>query len=161
LRHLTQHGKIARSLGIPEDNVAVIENGYMLDFDDGRMKIGERVPGGYVYVDGSLVGGLGPRVMRQRGALGDAGFVTAVVPFNPRTGRPVGQPRIITRGFVFRSEAEDLLTRAQDVVRSAAVVKPGTKPAEVESSVERTLSHFLRRETGRQPVVTSAVVEIT
>ena len=160
LRHLKQHGKIARALGIPEENVAVVENGYTLDFDGGRMEIGERVPGGYVYVDGSLVGEIGPRLMRQRGALGDAGFVTAVVPFNPRTGRPVGQPRIITRGFVFKPEAEDLLTRAQDVVRSAASVKAGMKPADVESGIERALSHFLRQETGREPVVTSAVVEM-
>jgi ribonuclease J len=161
LRHLKQHGKTARALGIPEDNIAVVENGYILAFDGGRMEVGERVPGGYVYVDGSLVGGIGPRVMRQRDALGDAGFVTAVVPFNPRTGRPVGQPRIITRGFVFRPEAEDLLARAQDVVRSAAVVKAGTKPADVEKGIDRALSHFLRRETGREPVVTSAVVEMT
>jgi ribonuclease J len=161
LRHLKQHGKIARDLGIPKENIAVVENGYSLVFDGGRMEVGERVPGGYVYVDGSLVGEIGPGVMRQRGALGDAGFVTAVVPFNPRTGRPIKQPRIITRGFVFRPEAEDLLTRAQDVVRSAAVVKAGTKPEEVEKNIERALSHFLRRETGREPVVTAAVVEIT
>ncbi|MEA3376912.1 MAG: ribonuclease J [Chloroflexota bacterium] len=161
LRHLKQHGKIARDLAIPEENIAVVENGYTLDFQDGRMEIGERVPGGYVYVDGTQVGKIGPRVMRQRGDLADAGFVTAVVPFNPRTGRPAGQPRIITRGFVFRPESEDLLTRAQDVVRSAATVEPGTKPSEVEASIERALSSFLRRETRRNPVVTSAVVDIT
>jgi ribonuclease J len=161
LRHLKQHGKIAREVGIPNENVAVVENGYVLDFHDGQMEIGSRVPGGYVYVDGTRVGGIGPRVMRQRSELGDAGFVTAVVPFNPRTGRPTGQPRIITRGFVFRPEAEDLLTRAQDVVRSAAIVEPGTKPSDVEENIERALSNFLRRETRRDPVVTSAVVEIT
>ncbi|MGD9029678.1 MAG: ribonuclease J [Anaerolineae bacterium] len=160
LRHLKQHGKVAKALGIPDENIAVVENGYTLTFHDGHMEVGERVPGGYVYVDGSLVGGIGPRVMRQRDALGDAGFVTAVVPFNPRVGRPVGEPRIITRGFVFRPQAEELLNRAQDVIRSAAVVKPGTKPTDVEESIERALSHFLRRETGREPVVTSAVVEI-
>ncbi|MFO7741469.1 MAG: ribonuclease J [Anaerolineae bacterium] len=161
LRHLKQHGKIARDLAIPEENIAVVENGYVLDFQDGRMEIGERVPGGYVYVDGTQVGKIGPRVMRQRGDLADAGFVTAVVPFNPRTGRPAGQPRIITRGFVFRPESEDLLTRAQDVVRSAATVEPGTKPSDVEENIERALSSFLRRETRRNPVVTSAVVDIT
>ncbi len=161
LRHLKQHGKIARELGIPEDNIAVVENGYTLDFYDGRLEIGARVPGGYVYVDGSQVGEIGARVMRQRGDLADAGFVTAVVPFNPRTGRPEAQPRIITRGFVFRPEAEDLLTRAQDVVRSAAMVEPGTKPSDVETNIERALSNFLRRETRRNPVVTAAVVEIT
>lgn len=160
LRHLKQHAKIARDLGIPSENIAAIENGYPLSFKDGEMEIGERVPGGYVYVDGSLVGEIGPRVMRQRGELGEAGFVTAVVPFNPRTGRPSAQPRIITRGFVFTPEAEELLTRAQDVVRSASMVSPGTKPDEVEESIERALSNFLRRETRRDPVVTAAVVEL-
>jgi len=161
LRHLKQHAKVAREVGIPEENIAAVENGYTLSFKDGKMTVGERVPGGYVYVDGTLVGEIGPRVMRQRGELGEAGFVTAVIPFNPRTGRPSGQPRIITRGFVFRPEAEDLLTRAQDVVRSASMVSPGTKPADVEENIERALSNFLRRETRRDPVVTAAVVEMT
>jgi ribonuclease J len=161
LRHLRQHAKIAQEVGIPEENIAAVENGYTLSFKDGKMTIGERVPGGYVYVDGTLVGEIGPRVMRQRGELGEAGFVTAVIPFNPRTGRPSGQPRIITRGFVFRPEAEDLLTRAQDVVRSAAMGSPGTKPSDVEENIERALSNFLRRETRRDPVVTAAVVEMT
>jgi ribonuclease J len=161
LRHLRQHAKIARSLGMPAENIAAVENGYTLAFKDGQMQVGARVPGGYVYVDGTLVGEIGPRVMRQRGELGEAGFVTAVVPFNPRTGKASGQPRIITRGFVFRPEAEDLLTRAQDVVRSAAMVSPGAKPADVEKNIERALSNFLQRETRRDPVVTAAVVEMT
>lgn len=161
LRHLRQHAKIASSLGIPKENIAAVENGYTLSFKNGEMEIGQRVPGGYVYVDGSMVGEIGPRVMRQRGELGEAGFVTAVVPFNPRTGRASGQPRIITRGFVFKPEAEDLLTRAEDVVRSAAMVSPGTKPADVEKNVERALSNFFRRETRRHPLVTAAVMEIT
>jgi ribonuclease J len=161
LRHLMQHAKIARSLGIPAENIAAVENGYTLTFRHGEMAIGERVPGGYVYVDGTLVGEIGPRVMRQRGELGEAGFVTAVVRFNPRTGRASGQPRIVTRGFVFRPGAEDLLTRAQDVVRSAAMVSPGTKLADVEANIERALSSFLHRETRRDPVVTAAVVDVT
>jgi len=161
LRHMKQHAKLAREVGIPEENIAAVENGFTLSFKNGQMTIGERVPGGYVYVDGTLVGEIGPRVMRQRGELGEAGFVTAVIPFNPRTGRPSGHPRIITRGFVFKPEAEDLLTRAQDVVRSAAMVSPGTKPADVEQNIERALSNFLHRETRRDPVVTAAVVEMT
>ncbi|MFW6115710.1 MAG: ribonuclease J [Chloroflexota bacterium] len=161
LRHLKQHGKLAQELGIPKQNIAAVENGHVLEFKDGQMEITGRVPGGYIYVDGTMVGEIGPRVMQQRSDLGDAGFVTAVVPFNPRTGSPAGQPRIITKGFVFKPEAEELLARAQDVVRSAATVEAGTKPAEVEQKVERALFDFLRRETRREPVVTSAVVDIT
>lgn len=159
LRHLKQHGKTARRVGIPKENIAVIENGYMLTFDDGRLEVGERVPGGYVFVDGALVGEIGPTVMRERDALGQNGFVTAIVRYKRRTGRPVGQPRIITQGFIFTPEAEELLSRAEDVIHSGASVKPGTAPDEVEKQVEQALSHFLYRETRRKPVVTSAVIE--
>jgi ribonuclease J len=160
LRHLKQHGKVARELGIPEESIAVVENGYVLHFDDGQMRIGERVPGGYVFVDGSLVGEVGPIVMREREALGQNGFVTAIVPYKRRKGEPVGHPRIVTRGFVFTPESEELLARAQDIVRSAASVKRGTPPSEVEELVVQTLSRFLRRETSRDPVVTSVVLEV-
>ena len=159
LRHLKQHGKLARRLGIPDENIAVVENGYELIFDDGRMEIGERVPGGYVFVDGSLVGETGPSVLSERDTLGQSGFVTAVVRHERRTGRPVGQPRIITRGFVFRPEAEDLLSRAEDVIRSSASVAPGTGQGEVEEHVKKALSDFLYRETRRKPVVTAAVIQ--
>ena len=159
LRHLKQHGKIARELGVPGENIAVVENGYMLTFDDGRLEVGKRVPGGYVFVDGALVGEIGPRVMSERDALGQNGFVTAIVRYERRTGRPIGQPRIITRGFIFTPDAEELLSRTEDIIRSAASVKPGTAPSEVEEQVEQALSHFLYRETRRKPVVTSAVIE--
>ena len=159
LRHLKQHGKTACQLGIPGENIAVVENGHTLTFDDGRLEIGERVPGGYVFVDGSLVGEIGPAVMRERDALGQNGFMAAIVPYTRQTGRPVGQPRIVTRGFIFAPEAEELLSRARDTVRSAASVKPGAAPGEVEEKVEQALSQFLHRETGRRPVVTAVAVE--
>jgi ribonuclease J len=159
LRHLKQHGKLARQVGIPEENVAVVENGYELIFDDDQLGIGERVPGDYVFVDGALVGEVGPRVMRERDMLGQDGFVTAVIRYDRQAGQPVGQPRIITRGFVFIPEAEELLSRAQDVVRSAASTRPGTAPGDVEKRIENALSRFLYRETRRSPVVTSTVIE--
>jgi len=160
LRQLKQHGKIAQDLGFPEENIAAIENGYVLRFHNSTMEIRERVPGGYVFVDGSLVGEIGPRVIHQRDTLGESGFVTAVVLYKRRKGRPMGQPRLVTRGFVFAPEAEELLSRAQDVVRSAASVERGTPPQEVEEKVEQALSQFLRRETRRRPVVTAVIMEV-
>jgi ribonuclease J len=160
LRHLKQHGKLARQVGIPDEDIAVVENGYELIFQEDRLVVGERVPGEYVFVDGALVGEVGPRLMHERDMLGQDGFVTAVVQYQRQAGRSVGQPRIITHGFVFVPEAEDLLSRAQDVIRSAASVKPGTPLDEVEKQVEEALSRFLYRETKRKPMVTSAVVEV-
>jgi ribonuclease J len=159
LRHLRQHGKIARELGVLEENIAVVENGYQLIFDDGHLTVGERVPGDYVFVDGALVGEVGPTVMRERELLGQNGFVTAIVRYERQLGRPIGQPRILTRGFVFIPEAEDLLSRAQDVVRSAASVTPGTAPRKVEQAVDQALSRFLHRETRRSPMVATVVIE--
>ena len=159
MRHLKQHAKTARALGIPQENIAVIENGYVLTLDDQRLEIGERVPGSHVYVDGALIGEVGPKVMREREALRENGFVTAVLRYDRQAAQPVGQPRIITRGFVFAPQAQDLLNRAQDVVRSAASTKPGKALEEIEKQIERTLSRFLYRETRRNPIVTAVVME--
>ena len=159
LRHLKRHGQIARQLGVPTENVAVVENGYVLTFGE-RLEIGERVPGGYVFVDGARVGEVGPALMREREALGRNGFVMAIVQYKRRRGKPVGRPRIITRGFIFVPSAEDLLAEAEDVTLSAAVAKPGTPPQEIEKQIEAALSKFLYRETKSRPIVIPTVTEV-
>jgi ribonuclease J len=158
LRHLKRHGKIAQQLGIPAENIAVVENGHVLAFGE-QLEIEERVPGGYVFVDGARVGEVGPTLMREREALGRNGFVMAVVHYKRRRGQPVGRPRIITRGFIFVPSAEDLLAEAEDVTLSAAVAKPGTPLQEVEKQIEAALSKFLYRETKSRPIVIPTVIE--
>jgi ribonuclease J len=159
LRHLKQHAKTAGEIGIPRERIAVVENGQVLEVEEDALRLGERVPGGYVFVDGSLVGEVGPRVMRERDLLSQSGFVTAVIRYDRDQGQAVGQPRIITRGFVFRPGSEDLLARARDVVRSAASVGRGTPAEDVEEQVEDALSRYLYRETRRRPMVSVATVE--
>jgi len=95
LRHLTLHARIAQELGIPASNTMVVENGYILEFDRKSGRIGERVPGGYVFVDGALVGDVGPMVMRDREILARDGFVIAVIRLSKKTGEPIGRPEII------------------------------------------------------------------
>jgi ribonuclease J len=159
LRHLKQHGKTARQLGIPAENIATVENGYALTFGE-RLEIGERVPGGYVFVDGARVGEIGPAVMYEREMLGRNGFVMSIVQYQRRTGRLVGRPRIVTRGFTFVPGAEDLLAQAEDVARSAVEAQPGAPPAEVEKQVQQALSRFLYQETRSRPVVIPVVMEV-
>jgi ribonuclease J len=160
LRHLTQHGKIAQQLGMSKSNIAVIENGYPVTIDGDQLEVGPRVPGDYVFVDGSLVGEVGPMVMNQRDGLAQSGFVTAIAGYDRQSGKTVGKPRIITRGFVYVPDADDLLSRAEDVLRRAASVRNGTGPHKVEEKVERALSSFFYRETKRRPVVTVALMEV-
>jgi ribonuclease J len=99
-------------------------------------------------------------VMRQRDELAQSGFVTAIARYDRQAGKTVEAPRIVTRGFVYVPDAEDLLSRAEDVVRTAASVKRGTAPGKVEERVEQALSSFFYRETKRKPVVTVALVEV-
>jgi ribonuclease J len=160
LRHLVQHAKLAHQLGIAKKDIAVVENGYPLSFDGEHMSIGQRFPGDYVFVDGSLVGEVGPLVMRQRDGLAQSGFVTAVAPYDRKAGKTVGEPRIITRGFVYAPEAEELLAEAEDLVSTVASVRRGTAPGKVEEKVEHALSSLFYRETKRKPVVTVALVEV-
>jgi ribonuclease J len=160
LRHLVGHAKLAHQLGISKQDIAVVENGYPLTFDGQRMQIGKRLPGENVFVDGSLVGEVGPMVMRQRDELAHSGFVTAIARYDRQAGRMVGQPRIITRGFVYTPDAEDLLSQAEGVIRSSTSVRRGTAPSKVEEKAEQALSSFLYRETRRKPVVTVALTEV-
>jgi ribonuclease J len=160
LRHLVQHAKLAHQLGIQKSDIAVIENGHPLTFDEERMQIGKRVPGDHVFVDGSLVGEVGRTVMRQRDGLAQSGFVTAVGRYDRQAGKLVGEPRIITRGFVYVPDAQDLLSKAEDIFRSTASVRRGTAQNKVEERVERALSDLFYRETQRKPVVTVALLEV-
>jgi ribonuclease J len=160
LRLLVQHAKLAHELGIAKRDIAVVENGYPLTFDGDRMRIGKRVPGDHVFVDGSLVGEVGSQVIGQRDGLAQSGFVTVVAPYDRHAGKTVGQPRIITRGFVYAPDAEELLAQAGDLVRAKASVKRGTAPGSVEDRVERALSSFFYQETKRRPVVTVAMMEV-
>jgi ribonuclease J len=96
LRQLKAHARLAQQLGIPPQNTFIVENGYVIEFDDGEARVGDRVPGGYVYVDGSTVGDISPEVLRDREVLSRDGFVVAIVQKDGETGQVQGRPEIIT-----------------------------------------------------------------
>lgn len=158
LRHLVQHARLAHDLGIPKENIAVVENGYPLTLDEG-LHVGRRLPSENVYVDGSRVGDVGAAVLAQRDGLAQSGFVTAVARYDRKAGRAVGEPRIITQGLTGVPGSGDLLARAREIVRSAAGNGRGATPDRVEDRVEQALSSFFYRETRRKPVVTVALLE--
>ena len=155
LRHLTQHGKIGVELGIPPQNVAVVENGYILELDENSLRIGDRVPGGYIYVDGASVGDIGPSVIRDRERLSDSGFVLVVVSSNG-DGQAPGRPRFVTRGFADFRDAQALLEGANETV-TRTVQRYREHPDQVEQKVADAISQYLYRETGRRPLVEAVV----
>jgi ribonuclease J len=149
LRHLRQHASLARQIGIPQDNIAVIENGQVVEFEDGKMRLGERVPGGYVFVDGSGVGDVGPSVVREREALARDGVVVISLILDKNTNRLREDPEIITRGFVYKHSAEDLLSVARRRITEAVARGNGN----LVNDIEQTLKAFFYNETKRRPMV--------
>ncbi len=149
LRHLRQHAQMARDSGIPAENVAVIENGQVVEFDDGEMKLGDRVPGGYVFVDGASVGDIGPSVVREREALARDGIVVISLVVDHNTGRLREEPEIITRGFVYKHDADDLLALASK--RITDTISRGN--GNLEDDIQQTAKAVFYNETKRRPMV--------
>jgi ribonuclease J len=149
LRHLKMHARLAMESGIPEDHIAVVENGTPIEFRNGAMSIGERIPGGYVFVDGSGVGDVGPAVMRERESLSRDGLVAIHAKFNPQNGA-VAEVEFSSKGFVFMRDAEDLFADAEEHLRE--LLKRGNG-RESPSVVEREMSRYFYSKTRRRPVV--------
>lgn len=149
LRHLRQHAQMARELGIPDQNIKVVENGQVIEFDDDEIFLGERIPGGYVFVDGSGIGDVGPSVMREREALARDGIVVISLVMDKHSGRLREEPEIITRGFVYKYEAEDLLEMAKRHITKAVAEGNG----KVQNDVEQMAKSLFYNETKRRPMV--------
>jgi ribonuclease J len=150
LRHLKQHAAIAQQVGILEERIAIIENGQVVEFKDGEMYTGERIPGGYVFVDGAGVGEIGPDVMREREILARDGFVLVNLTMDRNTCRLLEDPEIITRGFIHAPEAEDLLVATRKMVMQTVDC---TSNGRLQADLEQTLKSFLYSKTKRRPMV--------
>src|SRR5690606_13529451 len=109
LRQLRAHAALAQRMGIPEDKIFVVENGNVLEVAKHSIRLAERVPGGYVFVDGSGVGDVGKAVMRDREVLARDGFMMVVVNVDSDTGQVIGDPEIISRGFIYLRDADELI----------------------------------------------------
>lgn len=150
LRHLHQHAHLAQEVGIPAENIAVVENGQVIEFVNGEMRLGERVPGGYVFVDGGGVGDVNPEIMREREALARDGIVIVFLVLDKHTGRLKGEPEIITRGFVYHYGGKDLLSTLRQRVIEALLNRSN---GNLQSDIEQATKTFLYHETKRRPMV--------
>jgi ribonuclease J len=157
LRKLHQHAAIARELGIPAENIAVVENGTIIEFDEKGMMVGERVPGGYIFVDGAMVGDIGPAVLRDRELLARDGFVVVLVNRDAQTGTVIGRPRLVSRGFVYLPDADELIETAEDTLISLLKKNHDQDP---ERLIQTRLGQFLYGETKRRPVIIPVINDV-
>jgi ribonuclease J len=157
LRMLHAHSALAHEVGIAAENVAVVENGTVLELTPDSLKISGRVPGGYVYVDGTGVGDIGPQVLRERDRLASDGFVIISLLVDAETRQLLNTPEITSRGFVFVRDAEKLFRRATEKAVSAAEANSNGK---ISRRVENALSDFFYEEMKRRPMVFALVNEV-
>ncbi|MCL4298367.1 MAG: ribonuclease J [Anaerolineae bacterium] len=158
-RMLVLHGRLGESAGIPPENVFVIENGQVIEFEDDIAYLAERIPSGHVLVDGLGVGDVGSVVLRDRHLLSRDGFVVVVMALDDTTGQLVDGPDIISRGFVYVRDSEDLIEEAKE--RVIELLESGKVHRDTAATAIRdSLSEFLYQRTRRTPMIFPMVLEV-
>jgi ribonuclease J len=148
-------------MGVPRTNITLCEDGDVLELSDDGIELAGRVPAGYLFVDG-IVGDVGHGVLRDRRVLADEGVVVVVVTVAVDTGKVLTGPEIITRGWVYAPEAEDLLDEACDLVAAALEreLANGVRDVDaLEKEVRRTAGRFVNERTKRRPMIVPVVME--
>jgi len=161
-RHLSIHAKLAESIGIPKENTFVLEDGDILELSPEAGKITGKVSAGNVYVDGLSVGDIGSLVLRNRRMLSRDGIVVVIVAVNRQTGKLVGRPDIVSRGFVDTRESKDMIDESRDLV-SHALDRSGDRPAEwgfVNTKIRDILNKFYYEQTKRRPMILPVMVKV-
>ncbi len=160
-RHMIANARLGYLMGVPKDHVLVCEDGDVLELTGDGLAMAGRVPAGYLYVDG-IVGDVGQGVLRDRRVLAEEGVVVVVVIVDVATGKVLTGPEIITRGWVYAPEAEDLLDEACDTVAAAVerALASGVRDVEsLEREVRRAAGKFVSERTRRRPMIVPVVME--
>lgn len=158
VRHLVAHAELAMSTGIPRDKVIIVENGSVVEVDKHTVQKGERVPGGYVFVDGSGVGDIGRAVIRDREILARDGFLLIAVNIRKDTGTVISEPEIISRGFVYLRDADALMSSVRNAVQDVLKDR-STRNGNRRERIEEVVGKLLYSETRRKPMVFSMINE--
>jgi len=159
-RHLIMHAGLARAMGVKEENTFVLEDGDILEIDRREAKVVGRVPADYVYVDGLAVG-VDKVVLRDRRHLATDGVIVAIVTIDKHTGKPIGRPDVVSRGFIEGEMSDSLMERAGDVIlESLAGAAHVAGRGDFNTRVHDSLSRFLYDETRRRPMILPLSVEV-
>lgn len=162
-RHLVHHARLAEQVGIPADHVLVCEDGDVLEIGPQKIDVDRRsVPAGYQYVDG-ITGDVDHGVLRDRRTLGAEGFVVVIVTVDMSTGEVVLGPEIVTRGWVWETEAEEILDEAKAAVSAALATAAEDAPPDIEAlrrHARRAIGRVISQRTRRRPAIIPVIMEV-
>jgi len=162
-RQLRAHSETAQMMGIPTKNIVMMENGRVVELDENEMKLGGMVPNGRVLVDGLGVGDVGNIVLRDRQHLSQDGLIVIVLTMDSSTGEVVAGPDVISRGFVYVRESENLMDDVKNVVRHEIrkCEEKGIRDwATIKSTVRENLRDYIFTKTKRNPMIIPIIMEV-
>ena len=162
-RHLYQHKELAEELGIPEEDIFVTEIGDVVELTRNKGRIAGSVTAGSVMVDGSGVGDIGNVVLRDRKLLSEDGIFTVVITLNKQTGALLAQPEILSRGFVYEKNSEELLKETRELVKAKAAQfekNHRSNWSSIKNDIRNSIKNYLYERTKRRPMVMPIIIEI-
>jgi ribonuclease J len=162
-RHLKQHAQLAEKMGVDKNNIFIADIGTVLEFTKDTGRTAGTVVAGKVLVDGLGVGDVGNIVLRDRKHLSQDGLIVVVVTISKETGQVVAGPDIISRGFVYVRESEDLMEEARGIIKDALTKceeKQITEWGTIKSEVRESLREFIYERTKRNPMILPIIMEI-
>ncbi len=162
---LKLHANIAKSVGIPEQNIVISGNGNVVELTKNSISLTrEKVPSNYVMVDGLGVGDVGNVVLRDRQQMSEDGMFTVIIIIDSKTGKIIGNPDIISRGFIYMKGSSRLVDETKkkvvEIVNKKAVAEHGTNWAYIKDNVRDQIGQFLFNKTQRRPMVLPVVIEV-
>jgi len=161
-RHLSFHAKLAQSVGIPADNTFILEDGDILELNPQAAKITGKVTASNVYVDGLSVGDIGGVILRDRKMLSRDGIVVVTIAINKQTGKLIGRPDIVSRGFVDTRESKKMIEESRDLV-ARTIDHSGNRPADwgfINTKVREVLNKFYYEQTKRRPMILPFMMKV-
>jgi ribonuclease J len=161
-RHLSLHARLAETIGIPKQNIFILEDGDVLEIDQNSAKRNGRVQSSNVYVDGLSVGDIDTVVLRDRQMLARDGMVVVIIAINRQTGKLVGTPDIVSRGFVDTNDYKDMLDRSRELV-AEMLGRGGERPSDwnfINTKVRDILNKFYYEQTKRRPMILPFMVRV-
>ena len=161
-RHLKAQANLAESLGIPKENVFILRSGNVLEMDEDEAEQTDNVPVGAILVDGLGVGDVGNIVLRDRQHLAEDGIMIVVMTLERRSNIVLSGPDIVSRGFVYVRESEDLMGQARKVVEDAlhdCIDRHVSDWGKIKTVVKDSLSDFLWKRTKRRPMILPIIME--
>ena len=162
-KHLKAQAKLAMELGMEKDKVFILTSGDILELDENDAKITGKVPTGAIFVDGIGVGDVGTIVLRDRQQLSEEGMMTVVLALDQATGELMAGPDIVSRGFVYVRESEELMEEATELMHEVVeeLLERGiTDWGKIKSSIKESLSDYVWKKTKRRPMIIPIIQEV-